>query len=37
MRNKVLGLLLGVLALCGSALAADEYKIDPCTLTLDSP
>jgi polyisoprenoid-binding protein YceI len=29
MRNKVLGLLLGVLALCGSALAADEYKIDP--------
>ncbi len=28
MRNKVLGLLLGVLTLCGSALAADEYKID---------
>src|SRR5579859_111498 len=29
MRNKVLGLLLGVLTLFGSALAADEYKIDP--------
>lgn len=29
MRNKAFGLLLGVLALCGSALAADEYKIDP--------
>lgn len=28
MRNRVLALLLGVLTLCGSALAADEYKID---------
>ena len=27
--RKVLGLLLAVVAVCGSALAADEYKIDP--------
>ncbi len=29
MRNKLFVLLLGVFTLCGSALAADEYKIDP--------
>ena len=27
--RKVLGLLLAVVAVCGSALAANEYKIDP--------
>jgi polyisoprenoid-binding protein YceI len=27
--RKILGLLLAVVAVCGSALAADEYKIDP--------
>jgi len=27
--RKIAGLLLGLLVLCGSALAADEYKIDP--------
>ena len=27
--DKILGLLLAVVAVCGSALAADEYKIDP--------
>lgn len=27
--RKILGLLLVVVAVCGSALAADEYKIDP--------
>ena len=27
--RKILGLLLAVVAICGSALAADEYKIDP--------
>lgn len=27
--RKVLGILLAVLSVCGSALAADEYKIDP--------
>lgn len=27
--RKILGLLLTVVAVCGSALAADEYKIDP--------
>src|SRR5690349_8983056 len=27
--RKVLGLVLGMVAICGSALAADEYKIDP--------
>jgi len=29
MRNKLFALLLGVVTLCGSALAADEFKIDP--------
>lgn len=28
-KTRVLGLLLGVVALCGYALATDEYKIDP--------
>lgn len=28
-KSRVLGLLLGLVALCGVALAADEYKIDP--------
>lgn len=27
--RKILGLLLAVLSVCGSALAADEFKIDP--------
>jgi polyisoprenoid-binding protein YceI len=27
--RKILGLVLAVVAVCGSALAADEYKIDP--------
>lgn len=27
--RKILGFLLAVVAVCGSALAADEYKIDP--------
>jgi len=27
--RKILGLLLAIVAVCGSALAADEYKIDP--------
>jgi polyisoprenoid-binding protein YceI len=27
--RKILGLLLAVVAVCGSALAVDEYKIDP--------
>jgi len=27
--RKIMGLLLAVVAVCGSALAADEYKIDP--------
>jgi polyisoprenoid-binding protein YceI len=27
--KRIAGLLLGLLMLCGSALAADEYKIDP--------
>ena len=27
--RKIMGLLLAVVAICGSALAADEYKIDP--------
>jgi polyisoprenoid-binding protein YceI len=29
MRNKLFVLLLGVVIFCGSALAADEFKIDP--------
>jgi polyisoprenoid-binding protein YceI len=28
-KTRVLGLLLGLVVLCGVALAADEYKIDP--------
>lgn len=27
--RKILGLLLAIVAVCGSALAADEYKVDP--------